>query len=456
VQYGAALSFTVSATDVEAGDTLTLKASGLPAGLSFKDNGNGTGTVSGTVTAAVNTYSATFTANDGYSDSQVGTVAIAITPAPLTITADSKGPVQYSDALPAFTWQYSGFVNGEGPSALSGTTSCTTTAATANTVTSPAGSYQIACSGQTATNYTITYKPGTLTVTPETAAIQYTGGSWAQLPGTTSIPLSATVWDSAAKGYPSWGTADGDTLAGDTPGDVGKMYVQWAIWPAGGCLGGAPSSIVGPVQVTPTSSGVGTASASFSQTTDGSFCVVAQVVGASAGSTNPYYAANDAQVAGIAFYTNGSQFATGGGWISDAGSSTGKGTFGFNARYGSNGSPKGQLVYVWHGTYNNVPADFIIKSNALTTLSFSKTGASSYSATLHGKCSYTVVSEVDGSQLYGEGNDTFSATVTDGDNGLSQNSSADSFALTTFQSGNIKLHPIATTALGGGNIAAHN
>ena len=52
------------------------------------------------------------------------------------------------------------------------------------------------------------------------------------------------------------------------------------------------------------------------------------------------------------------------------------------------------------------------------------------------------------------GDDTFSATVTDGDNGGSQTSGADSFALTTFQSGNTKLHPISTTALGGGNVAA--
>jgi hypothetical protein len=234
------------------------------------------------------------------------------------------------------------------------------------------------------------------------------------------------------------------------------MYVQWAIWPAGGCLGGPPSSIVGPVQVTPTAAGIGTASSSFSQPADGSFCVVAQVVGAAPNSANQYYAANDAQVVGIAFYANGSQFATGGGWINDPGSSTGKGTFGFNARYGPNGSPKGQMVYIWRGTYNNVPADFIIKSNALTALSFSPSGASAYSATLQGKCSYTVVSEVDGSQLYSEGNDTFSATATDGDNGASQNASADSFALTTFRSGNQQLHPIATTALGGGNIAAHN
>src|SRR6516225_10945841 len=96
--------------------------------------------------------------------------------------ADNTGPVQYSDALPALTWQYKGFVNGEGPSVLGGTTTCTTTATTAtlgsttNAVTSPAGTYPITCSGQTAANYTITDQPGTLTVTPENAAIRYTGG----------------------------------------------------------------------------------------------------------------------------------------------------------------------------------------------------------------------------------------------------------------------------------------
>jgi hypothetical protein len=457
VQYGSQASFTVSASDVEAADTLTLHASGLPSGLSFTDNGNGTGTVSGVVTAAVGPYTASFTANDGHSDSQAGTVQITVTPAPLTITADNKGPVQYSDPLPTLTYTYSGFVNGEGPSVLTGTTSCSTAAGT-TVVNSPAGSYPITCSGQTAANYTITPKPGTLTVAAETAAIQYTGGTLAQLPssGSASIPLSATVWDSAASGYPSWGAQDGDGLTSDTPGDVSNMYVQWEIWPAGGCLSGNPSSIVGPVKVTATSSGIGTASSSFSQNADGSFCVVAQVVGATQNSANPYYTANDAQVAGIAFYTNSGQFATGGGWINDAGSSTGKGTFGFTARYSSTGSPKGQMVYIWRGTYNGVAADFIVKSNALTTLSFTKNSASSYSATLQGKCSYSVVSEVDGSQLYGEGNDTFSATVTDGDNGLSQSSSLDSFALTVYQSGNTKLHPVATTALGGGNVAVHN
>jgi hypothetical protein len=185
--------------------------------------------------------------------------------------------------------------------------------------------------------------------------------------------------------------------------------------------------------------------------------VVAQVVGSTQISPNPYYTANEAQVVGTAFYTAGNQKATGGGWIPDSASTTGKSNFGFTASYNNNGSPKGQMVFVWRGTYNNTPADFIIKSNALTALSFTKSSSSSYSATLQGKCSYSVISEVNGSQLYGEGNDTFSATVVDWDTGASQqNSSADSFSLTTFQSGNQTLHPITTAALGGGNVFVHN
>ena len=392
---------------------------------------------------------------------------LTVNQAPLTVTADNKGPVQYSDPMPALTATLSGFRNGQtlATSGVTGLPSCSTTAGMTTATVGQGSSYPITCTvgSLAAPNYTFpaaNFNNGSLTVTQETAAIQYTGGTSVQLPtggGSGTLPLAATVWDSAASGYPSWGATDGDGLTSDTPGDVTKMFVQWEIWPAGSCLSGTPSTIVGPVKVTQTSAGIGTAAGSFAQSADGSFCVVAQVVGQAQNSPNPYYTANDAQVAGTAFYTAGNQKATGGGWIPDSGSTTGKSTFGFTAGYNNNGSPKGQMVFVWRGTYNNTPADFIIKSNALTALSFTKNSSSSYSATLQGKCSYTIVSQLTGSQLYGEGNDTFSATVTDGDNGASQQaSSADSVSLTTFQSGNQKLHPITTTTLGGGNIFVHN
>jgi hypothetical protein len=84
---------------------------------------------------------------------------LTINPVPLVITADDA--TKLLDAPnPAFTATYSGFVLGEEPDVLTGTLVCTTTAVTD----SPVGTYPIACSGQSSTNYSITYVPGTLTV----------------------------------------------------------------------------------------------------------------------------------------------------------------------------------------------------------------------------------------------------------------------------------------------------
>lgn len=64
VDYHDALSFAVSATDPDAGDTLVFSAAGLPAGLSLTDHGDGTATVSGTDTAAPGDYTATISVTD--------------------------------------------------------------------------------------------------------------------------------------------------------------------------------------------------------------------------------------------------------------------------------------------------------------------------------------------------------------------------------------------------------
>jgi hypothetical protein len=77
----------------------------------------------------------------------------------LVITANNQTKL-VNAPLPPLTATYSGFVLAENPSVLTGSLSCTTTAFTD----SPAGIYPITCSGQSATNYTITFVPGTLTV----------------------------------------------------------------------------------------------------------------------------------------------------------------------------------------------------------------------------------------------------------------------------------------------------
>ena len=79
------LTFGISATDPD-GDTITLGASGLPAGLALVDHGNGTGTVSGTLTAPPGVYVATFSASDGVNPAVTGTVEITVTREETTLT----------------------------------------------------------------------------------------------------------------------------------------------------------------------------------------------------------------------------------------------------------------------------------------------------------------------------------------------------------------------------------
>ena len=85
---------------------------------------------------------------------------LTITQGALTITANPATRL-VGTANPVFTATYAGFVNGDTPASLTGTLACVTTA----TLTSPVGTYPITCSGQTSANYTITYVPGTLTIT---------------------------------------------------------------------------------------------------------------------------------------------------------------------------------------------------------------------------------------------------------------------------------------------------
>jgi hypothetical protein len=108
----------------------------------------GTLTLSGT--AVVNYSGAAFVP---------GGSLLNITPAPLTVTADDKSrPIGVPN--PPFTASYAGFQFGETPAVLGGVLVFATPA----TIVSPPGLYSITPSGQTSTNYTITYVNGVLTV----------------------------------------------------------------------------------------------------------------------------------------------------------------------------------------------------------------------------------------------------------------------------------------------------
>jgi hypothetical protein len=117
--------------------------------------------LTGTTHTNAGTYTDTWIFHDdstgNYADA-TSTVSDLIKQAPLTITANDKSII-LDAALPTFNGNYSGFVSGQGPGALSGSLTCSST-----TDGKSIGTFAINCSGQTSSNYNISYKPGTLTV----------------------------------------------------------------------------------------------------------------------------------------------------------------------------------------------------------------------------------------------------------------------------------------------------
>jgi len=94
--------------------------------------------------------------------------SLTVNPVTLTITADNKSK-SYGQANPALTYTASGFVNGDGVSALTGTPALST-AALAD---SPVGSYPISAGPGTlsAANYTFSCLNGTMSVTQATLTV---------------------------------------------------------------------------------------------------------------------------------------------------------------------------------------------------------------------------------------------------------------------------------------------
>jgi FtsP/CotA-like multicopper oxidase with cupredoxin domain len=98
-EQGSPLSFAITATDPDAIDPLTFSSNGLPAGLALKDNGNRSGTVSGTVSASPGNYNPSFSVSDGKNPLATSAVPIKVTPDTTTVATvlakpealDSKG-----------------------------------------------------------------------------------------------------------------------------------------------------------------------------------------------------------------------------------------------------------------------------------------------------------------------------------------------------------------------------
>jgi hypothetical protein len=152
----ATLSGTATLVGVVDGDSITLGGSPV---ASFAAPGVGTNL---TVTVSGYTISGTDTTN--YTLVQP-VLSANISSAPLVVTAVSES-YPYGYPSPVFPVSYSGFVPGDNAgNALTTTPIATIAASIANGITNRPNTYPITASGGSAPNYSLSYVPGTLTVT---------------------------------------------------------------------------------------------------------------------------------------------------------------------------------------------------------------------------------------------------------------------------------------------------
>lgn len=227
ITYGVALSAThLNATANVAGSFVYSPASGavLPVGSQ---------TLSTLFTPTSITYN-TATAN----------VALVVTPAVLTVTADNQTRV-YGSSNPTLTVSYSGFVNGETSAALTTPPNVMTTAGTST----PVGMYPILPSGAAAANYTFNYVNGWLTITAKPITFTFGDGS-ATYDGTAKA-VTVTPSDTSATYTVSYAGTAGTSYGPSTAAPVNAgTYAVTAT--ANGNYSGTGSTTLTIAKATPT------------------------------------------------------------------------------------------------------------------------------------------------------------------------------------------------------------
>jgi len=204
----ASLTITAGSPSMTYGDAVPV----ITPGYSGFVNGEGTGALTSqpacsaaaTSASGVGTYATTCSgaADPNYAISYAPG-RLTVNRATLTVTADDKG-MTYGGAVPALTYSYGGFKNGDTSSTVSGAPMCATTATSGSPSGggSAAGRYPITCTAGSlaAANYTFASQPGTLTVSP--APLTIAAGS-----------ASMTYGDAVPAIAPSYrGFVNGDTV----------------------------------------------------------------------------------------------------------------------------------------------------------------------------------------------------------------------------------------------------
>jgi hypothetical protein len=171
--------------------------------------------------------------------------SLTIAPAPLAVNVPSA-TMTAGSAVPALTPTITGFVNGDGPSVVSGAASCTTTATSA----SAPGTYPVTCTTGTlsAANYTFgVVGTGTVTVTAATADTRIVDWVAGPIEAGKPVLLTATLF------------AGSRPLGGKTVtlslGSASCTAVTLPLIGTAFCLVTAPSTPLGPTASTATFAG---------------------------------------------------------------------------------------------------------------------------------------------------------------------------------------------------------
>ena len=204
--------------------TATISSNTATGTVDFKNNGTSiTGCSAKIVTAGVATcnpsvgaYSnvtAVYSGDSALGGSTSNTVSFTVTPASLTVTASSP-TVSYGATKPAITASYTGLRKGDTSSVVTGL-SCETV----YTTTSPAGSLPAtSCSGGIASNYTIVYVSGAVTINKiaPTLSLALPSNALTATFGT-AVVITATVSKPGSVTFKSGGNAiDGCTSVAAT------------------------------------------------------------------------------------------------------------------------------------------------------------------------------------------------------------------------------------------------
>jgi len=190
--YGQAITFTANVIAFDSGDriptgTVLFEVDGSPIGSAVTlVNGSATSDSLSNLDSGGHTIEAIYSGDSSY-DPNTQAVTQTVTPAMLTITADSLTKVYGAD-LPVLTARYSGFVNGDTPASLTNQPTLSTTATISSDVSG--NPYTITASGAVDSNYVISYATGILTITP--AGLSITADNQTKVYGAALPTLTAS------------------------------------------------------------------------------------------------------------------------------------------------------------------------------------------------------------------------------------------------------------------------